>query len=91
MKSPNLENMIKINSLSELNEVIDGFIESNSGNIKASFAIFIETKGSSGLEAIVNGIENMSKKKEYINKAYNEDLILKTYDGIKIVGFVTSY
>ena len=49
--------------------------------------VAIWTRGNEGLEVIINPSENFNKKLEYYKKAYNDDLILKTYDGIKIVGF----
>lgn len=51
------------------------------------FYIIIETRGNKYNELIVNPIGNYEKKIEYINKAYNDDLVLNTYDGIKIVGY----
>lgn len=50
------------------------------------FAVSIETKGNSGLEIIVNPFSNLQNKMEYYQNAYDDNLVLKTYDGIKIVG-----
>ena len=50
-------------------------------------AVVIATEGVAGNEIIINPNENLQSKLEYYKKAYNDDLILKTYNGIKIVGF----
>ena len=50
-------------------------------------AVQIETRGSEGIEVIINPNVNFSAKLDYYKKAYTEELVLKTYDGIKIVGF----
>lgn len=47
----------------------------------------IETRGSEGAEIIVNPTCNFANKLDYYKKAYTEDLVLKSYDGIKITGF----
>lgn len=49
-------------------------------------AVSIETKGSTGTEVIINPSCNFKTKMEYYQKAYDDDLILKTFDGIRIVG-----
>ena len=38
-------------------------------------------------EIIINSKENFDAKLAYYQKAYNDDLTLKTFNGIKIVGF----
>ena len=38
-------------------------------------------------EIIINENENFDSKFAYYKKAYNEGLTLKTFNGIKIVGF----
>lgn len=38
-------------------------------------------------EIIINENANFDKKFDYYKKAYNENLTLKTFKGIKIVGF----
>lgn len=38
-------------------------------------------------EIIINENENIESKLEYYKKAYNDNLTLKTFDGIKIIGF----
>lgn len=37
-------------------------------------------------EVIINPKENFESKLEYYKEAYNEDLTLKTFSGIKIIG-----
>lgn len=49
--------------------------------------VAIWTRGNEGLEIIINPGENFDKKLEYYKKAYNDNLVLKSYNGIKIVGF----
>jgi len=38
-------------------------------------------------EIIINESENFDSKLAYYKKAYNEDLTLKTFNGIRIIGF----
>ena len=38
-------------------------------------------------EIIINDNENFDKKLSYYKNSYNQDLTLKTFSGIKIVGF----
>ena len=38
-------------------------------------------------EIIINESENFDSKLAYYKKAYNEDLTLKAFNGIKIIGF----
>ena len=51
------------------------------------FYVKIETMGNEGLEIIVNPFCNLEKKKEYYNNAYDDNLILKSYNGIRIVSW----
>lgn len=50
-------------------------------------AVKIETRGMPQPEYIINPRENFGQKLVYYMSAYNDDLVLKTYDGIKITGF----
>ena len=50
-------------------------------------AVCIRTEGHPGEEIIVNPFSNFEKKLEYYKKAYNDDLTLKSFNGIRIVGF----
>jgi hypothetical protein len=47
----------------------------------------IEMKGFAEPEIIINQVGNFDTKLEYYKKAYNDDLTLKTFNGIKIIGF----
>lgn len=46
----------------------------------------IQMQGFDEPEIIINPKENFESKLEYYKKAYNEDLTLKTFNGIKIIG-----
>lgn len=50
----------------------------------------VEMQGFDSPEIIINPTQNFISKLEYYKKAYGEDLVLKTFNGIKIVGFVYS-
>lgn len=39
-------------------------------------------------EVIINERENFANKLKYYKLAYNDDLVLKTYDGIRITNIV---
>lgn len=47
----------------------------------------IQMQGFPKPEIIINENENFDSKFAYYKKAYNEGLTLKTFNGIKIVGF----
>ncbi|MGL6202071.1 MAG: hypothetical protein ACRC3H_24395 [Lachnospiraceae bacterium] len=49
----------------------------------------IETKGHPGAEIIINPLANYDVKKDYYDKAYDDNLVLKTFDGIRIVDAMT--
>lgn len=49
--------------------------------------VLIEMQGFEKPELIVNESENFDAKLAYYKKAYNEDLTLKTFNGIKIIGY----
>ncbi len=78
--------MLLTMSMENLEECFKTAIENNSKYI----AVKIETRGSEGAEIIINPRCNFEAKLEYYKKAYTDDLVLKTYDGIKIVGFCDS-
>ena len=50
-------------------------------------AVAIKTNGNESSELILNPNVNFDSKLEYYKKAYTDDLVLKSFDGIKIVGF----
>jgi len=47
----------------------------------------IQMQGFEKPEIIINENANFDSKFAYYKKAYNEDLTLKTFNGIKIIGF----
>ena len=47
----------------------------------------IKMQGFDEPEVIINPKENFETKLAYYKKAYNEDLILKSFNGIRIIGF----
>lgn len=57
---------------------------------KKYVGVIIEMQGFKKPELIINTTDNFKEKLEYYKKAYNEDLILKSFNGIKIVNFVAS-
>ncbi|WP_434290911.1 hypothetical protein [Clostridium botulinum] len=54
---------------------------------KKYVGIKIQMYGFEKPEIIINENANFDKKFDYYKKSYNKDLILKTFNGIKIVGF----
>ncbi len=50
-------------------------------------AVLINMEGFLKPEVIINSEENFDTKLAYYKQAYTDDLILKTFSGIKIVGF----
>lgn len=52
---------------------------------KAAYVgVRIETRGMAEQEYIINPYANIAQKLVYYNGAYDDDLVLKTYDGIRI-------
>ena len=49
--------------------------------------VLIEMQGFEKPELILNQKENFEAKLNYYKKAYNEDLTLKAFNGIKIIGY----
>ena len=47
----------------------------------------IKMEGFEESEVIINPNANINKKLEYYKNAYNDDLTLKSFNGIKIIGF----
>lgn len=54
---------------------------------KKYVGIKIEMQGFPKAEIIINENENFDSKFAYYKKAYNNDLTLKAFNGIKIIGF----
>lgn len=57
---------------------------------KRYVGIVIKMDGFEKPELIINITDNFQEKLEYYKRAYNEDLTLKSFNGIKIVDFVAS-
>lgn len=57
---------------------------------KKYVGVKIQMAGFKKSEIIINENANFDKKFDYYKKAYNENLTLKTFDGIKIIGFTYS-
>lgn len=51
---------------------------------EAYVGVSIETRGMEEPEYIINPYANIAQKLVYYNGAYDDDLVLKTYDGIRI-------
>lgn len=49
--------------------------------------VLIQMQGFKTPEIIINETPNFKAKLEYYQKAYDSDLTLKTFNGIKIIGF----
>jgi len=49
--------------------------------------IKIKMEGFEEAEVIINPIANFDKKLEYYKDKFNDDLTLKSFNGIKIIGF----
>jgi len=78
--------MSNVKTLKSLEEEFKIAIET-----KAKFiAVKIQTEASTDAEIIINPNANFPKKLEYYKKAYNEDLTLKAFNGIKITDFTHS-
>ena len=50
-------------------------------------AVKIDMQGFEKPEVIINEKANFDKKLEYYEKAYDDNLVLKSFNGIRIVGF----
>lgn len=48
-------------------------------------AVAVETRGSNDVEIIINPNSNLEKKLGYYTRSYNDDMVLNSYDGIKVV------
>lgn len=70
-------------TISHLINCFNGAKENNAKYV----AVKIEMQGFEKPEIIINKKENFDTKLEYYKKAYNDDLTLKTFNGIKIIGF----
>ena len=79
-----METTNKTLTMTELENVFNRAIDCDENYI----GVRIETQSSNKPEIIINSRENFEVKLEYYKKAYNDDLTLKSFDGIKITGFM---
>lgn len=49
--------------------------------------VLVQMQGFETPEVIINETPNFKTKLEYYQRSYNEDLTLKTFSGIRIIGF----
>ncbi|HID0768197.1 TPA: hypothetical protein ACXDAZ_002727 [Clostridium botulinum] len=54
---------------------------------KKYVGVKIQMEGFPKAEIIINENANFDSKFEYYKRAYNEDLTLRSFNGIKIIGF----
>lgn len=64
----------------ELREIFNFALEHK----KKYVGVAIETRGMEKPEYIINPYENIAQKLVYYVGAYNDDMVLKSYDGIRI-------
>lgn len=69
-----------------INNLEKCFYEASQKN-KKYVGVKIQMQGFSKPEIIINENDNFDSKFAYYKKAYNGDLTLKTFNGIKIIGF----
>lgn len=69
-----------------INNLEKCFMEADKQNQKY-IGVKIQMQGFPKAEIIINEKANFDSKLTYYKKAYNDDLTLKTFNGIKIVGF----
>lgn len=70
----------------QMNNLIKCFIGAieNGANY---IGVKVKHEDSEGAEIIINPSENFKDKLEYYKNAYNEDLVLKNCNKIRIIGF----
>jgi len=74
-------------SIDNLNIMVDRALKHDATFI----GVKIKMQGFEKPEIIINQVENFKTKLEYYNKAYNRNLTLKAFNGIKIIGFTFAY
>ena len=82
-----METANKVLTMTELEDVFYRAIEQKENYI----GVRVETQGCSKPEVIINPYRNFAFKLDYYKKAYNHDLTLKSFNGIKITGFMYGY
>lgn len=68
-------------NMSSLQQVFETAIKNNSEYV----AVKVSMSGFEGCEIIINPTNNFQAKLEYYKNAYNDNLTLKTFNGIKII------
>lgn len=79
-----IRTIFPVKTLEELEKGFEFIMESSNAK---GIAVHIEMPDLEKPEIIMNPKENFAKKLEYYKKAYTDDLKLKTFDKIKIVGY----
>lgn len=67
-----------------MNSLQDTFLNAIKNNLQY-IGIKVSMQGFDGCEIIINPNENFQTKLDYYKRAYNNDLTLKTFNGIKII------
>lgn len=70
---------------------LEDCFESADFEVAPFIGVKIQMEGLSKPEIIINPRRNFSSKLSYYKKSYNEDLTLKVFNGIRIIGFSFGY
>lgn len=73
--------------IKELEECFINAVKENKNYV----GVLVEMQGFEAPELIINGRANFETKLAYYLKAYNEDLTLKTFNGIRILACNSGY
>lgn len=65
------------------------FFENAIENKHKFIGVKIKIQGFVEPEIVINPRENFENKLKYYRKSYDENLVLKTYSGIEIIGFAS--
>lgn len=68
---------------------LENMFKSAAKNNHKYVGVKIEMEGFAKPEIIINQSENFETKLAYYQKSYNDDLTLKSFKGIKIVGLIS--
>ena len=80
----------RVEKMKSKKEIFLDYLKKHKGSY-SMFYVIIETLGSTHAELIVNPYSNYEKKADYYDKSYDDDLVLKAYNGIKIIGYDVCY
>lgn len=75
-----------MNNLSKLENCFNVAKETNQKFV----GVLVQMAGFEKPELIINETENFETKLAYYKKAYDENLVLKTFSGIRIIGYAFS-